>query len=41
MGEMTSRVTEIIVDSRDRLTIARWWAEVLGYQVAPQPRRNG
>ncbi|MGH7643691.1 MAG: VOC family protein [Candidatus Dormibacteria bacterium] len=32
---MTSRVTEIIVDSHDPLTIAGWWAEVLGYEVLP------
>ncbi|HVB14395.1 MAG TPA: VOC family protein [Candidatus Dormibacteraeota bacterium] len=35
---MTSRVTEIIVDSRDPLNLAKWRAEVLNYQVAtPAP----
>jgi hypothetical protein len=30
---MTSRLTEIIIDSRDPASLARWWAEVLGYHV--------
>ncbi|MGH7693177.1 MAG: VOC family protein [Candidatus Dormibacteria bacterium] len=33
---MTSRVTEIIVDSHDPLRQANWWAEVLGYRVGPR-----
>jgi hypothetical protein len=37
---MTSRVTEIIIDSRDPLTLAKWWAEILDYQVAP-PAKEG
>jgi hypothetical protein len=38
MAEMTSRVTEIIIDSHDPLTLAEWWAEVLDYQAAaPAP----
>jgi hypothetical protein len=32
---MTSRVTEIIIDSHEPLSLARWWAEVLDYEVAP------
>jgi hypothetical protein len=32
---MTSRVTEIIIDSHDPLSLARWWAEVLDYEVGP------
>lgn len=31
---MTSRVTEIIVDSHDPPSIAQWWAQVLGYEVS-------
>ncbi|HEY6537762.1 MAG TPA: VOC family protein [Candidatus Dormibacteraeota bacterium] len=35
---MTSRLTEIIVDCRDPLSLARWWAETLGYEVGePAP----
>ncbi|HUY09057.1 MAG TPA: VOC family protein [Candidatus Dormibacteraeota bacterium] len=37
---MTSRVTEIIIDSQDPMTLAKWWAEVLDYQVAP-PAKEG
>lgn len=32
---MTSRITEIIIDSHDPLTLAEWWAAVLDYQLAP------
>ncbi|HVC38693.1 MAG TPA: VOC family protein [Candidatus Dormibacteraeota bacterium] len=36
---MTSRITEIIVDSRDPQTLAKWWAEVLDYHAAaPAPQ---
>ncbi|HUY57771.1 MAG TPA: VOC family protein [Candidatus Micrarchaeaceae archaeon] len=37
---MTSRVTEIIIDSEDPLILAKWWAEVLDYHVAP-PAEEG
>lgn len=37
---MTSRVTEIIIDSRDPLTLATWWAAVLDYRVAA-PAKEG
>ena len=30
---MASRFTELIIDSTDPEPIARWWAEVLGYDV--------
>ncbi|MGA8427987.1 MAG: VOC family protein [Candidatus Dormiibacterota bacterium] len=30
---MTSRVTDVIVDSRDPLRLARWWTEVLDYHI--------
>jgi hypothetical protein len=30
---VTSRITEIIVDSSNPPVLARWWAEVLGYRV--------
>lgn len=30
---MTSRVTDVIVDSHDPLRLARWWAELLDYHV--------
>jgi hypothetical protein len=30
---MACRFTELIVDSSDPEPIARWWAEVLGYEV--------
>ena len=32
---MTSRVSEIIIDSQDPLILAKWWGEVLDYPVAP------
>jgi hypothetical protein len=35
---MTSRVTEIIVDSHEPLLLAEWWAKVLDYEVSsPHP----
>jgi hypothetical protein len=40
MGEMTSRLTEIIIDSRDPLTLAKWWAPVLDYQVADHTKEG-
>jgi Glyoxalase-like domain len=30
---MTARLTEIVVDCRDPLALARFWVSVLGYQV--------
>jgi hypothetical protein len=36
MPAVTSRVTDVIVDSRDPLRLATWWAEVLGYHVVAQ-----
>jgi Glyoxalase-like domain len=36
MAPVTSRVTEVIVDSRDPSRLASWWAEVLDYRVLPQ-----
>lgn len=37
---MTSRLTEIIIDSRDPLTLAKWWAQVLDYQVADHTKEG-
>lgn len=33
---MTSRVSEIIIDSHHPLELAKWWAETLAYCVLPQ-----
>lgn|SRR5487761_39443 len=33
---MTSRVTEIIIDSRRPLELAKWWAETLDYRIVSQ-----
>jgi hypothetical protein len=33
---MTSRVTEIIVDSKHPMTLASWWAETLGYHLVQE-----
>jgi hypothetical protein len=30
---MASRITELVLDSRDPAALAAWWAEVLGYEV--------
>ena len=30
---MASRITELVVDSRDPGALARWWAQVLGWEV--------
>ena len=30
---MASRITEVSVDARDPVALARWWAEVLDYAV--------
>src|SRR3954452_12562382 len=32
---MAARITEIIIDSADPQGLARFWAEVLGYEVVP------
>ncbi|MBB3678470.1 VOC family protein [Modestobacter versicolor] len=30
---MASRITELVLDCRDAVALAAWWAEVLGYEV--------
>lgn len=35
---MGSLLTEIVVDCSDPGTLARWWAEVLGWTVTDDPR---
>jgi hypothetical protein len=30
---MASRITELVLDSRDPAALARWWAEVLDWEV--------
>ena len=30
---MASRITELVLDCRDPVALAAWWAEVLGYEV--------
>lgn len=35
---MGSLLTEIVVDSHDPGTLARWWAEVLDWKVIDDPR---
>lgn len=35
---MASILTEIVVDARDPLALARWWADVLGWVVTDEER---